>query len=69
MEFWQKLLITTAAMFIARFAMGRLWLAVFDFVIPRYLADVIGGLAAIPIWEILRLGNKKTGTLIPLFSA
>lgn len=41
-------------MFIASFAMGRLWLMTFDFIIPSYLASVIGGLAAIPVWELLR---------------
>jgi hypothetical protein len=61
MKLWQKLLITVAAMLIASFAMGRLWLAIFDFVIPSYLAGVMGGLAAIPVWELLRLGNKKPG--------
>jgi hypothetical protein len=61
MKLWQKLLITVAAMLIASFAMGRLWLAIFDFVIPSYLAGVMGGLAAIPVWELLRLENKKPG--------
>jgi hypothetical protein len=58
MKLWQKLLITIAVMLIASFAIGRLWLMVFDFVIPGYLAGVVGGLAALPVWELLRQVNK-----------
>ncbi len=61
MKLWQKLLLTVLAMLIASFAAGRLWLMVFDFVIPSYLAGVSGGLAAIPVWELLRwIDRKKT---------
>lgn len=45
-------------MLIASFAIGRLWLAVFDFVIPSYLAGIVGGLAAIPVWEMLRVRSR-----------
>lgn len=54
MKLWQKLLITVVAMFVASFLSGRLWLMAFDFVIPSYLAGMAGGLAAIPVWELLR---------------
>lgn len=59
MKLWQKLLITLVAMLIASFAAGRLWLLAFDFVIPSYLAGVVGGLAAIPVWELLRWADRK----------
>lgn len=59
MKLWQKLLITLVAMLIASFAASRLWLLVFDFVIPSYLAGVSGGLAAIPVWELLRWLDRK----------
>ncbi len=59
MNLWQKLLITVIAMLVASFAAGRLWLMAFDTVIPSYLAGVVGGLAAIPVWELLqKLGRK-----------
>lgn len=61
MKRWQKLLVTVLVMLLASFAAGRLWLMVFDFVIPSYLAGVSGGLAAIPVWELLRwIDGKKT---------
>ena len=60
MKLWQKLLITLAAMLVASFAIGRLWLMAFDFVIPSYLAGVVGGLAALPVWELLRwFGTRR----------
>jgi hypothetical protein len=59
MKLWQRLLITLVAMLIASFAAGRLWLLAFDFVIPSYLAGIVGGLTAIPVWELLRwIGTK-----------
>lgn len=60
MKLWQKLLITVVAMLIASFAAGRLWLLAFEFTIPSYLAGVVGGLAAIPVWELLRWFAKRT---------
>ncbi len=54
MKLWHKLLITVAAMLVASFVAGRLWLIAFEFVIPSYLAGMAGGLAALPVWELLR---------------
>lgn len=59
MKLWQKILITISAMLLASFAAGRLWLTIFDFVIPSYLAGAVGGLTAIPIWELLRWIDGK----------
>lgn len=59
MKLWQKLLITVAAMLIASFAAGRLWLLAFEFTIPSYLAGVVGGLATLPVWELLRWVDRK----------
>ncbi len=56
---WQKLLLTLLAMLIASFAAGRLWRLAFDTPLPSYLAGMAGGLAAIPVWELLRWINKK----------
>lgn len=59
MKFWQKLLVTLLAMLVASVVAGRLWMAAFDFVMPGYLAGVVGGLAALPVWELLRrVGGK-----------
>ncbi len=59
MKLWHKIAATLAAMLVASFAAGRIWLVVFDFVIPSYLAGVAGGLAAIPVWELMRWIDAK----------
>lgn len=48
-------------MLAASFAAGRLWLLAFDTAIPSYLAGMAGGLAAIPVWELLRrIGRTRS---------
>lgn len=59
MKLWQKLSITIVSMLVASFLAGRLWLMAFDFIIPSYLAGMIGGLTAIPVWELLRWAATK----------
>jgi hypothetical protein len=60
MAFWQRLLITVLIMLAASFIMGAVWREVFNMVIPSYLAGVIGGLTALPVWELLkRIKSKK----------
>ena len=54
MPFWQRLLVTVVAMLVASFMAGLLWLAMFDAGLPSYLAGVVGGLAALPVWESLK---------------
>ena len=60
MKMWHCLAITLAAMLLVSFLAGRLWFAAFEFVIPSYLAGVIGGLTAIPVWEFLRWVDSKS---------
>ncbi|MCF8150704.1 MAG: hypothetical protein K9K30_10730 [Burkholderiaceae bacterium] len=59
MKLWQKILVTVFAMLIASYAGAQLWLRVFDFVMPSYLAGMVGGLTAIPVWESMRWINAK----------
>ena len=54
LPFWQRLLITVAGMLIASFIAGWIWQAVFTFAIPSYVSGLIGGLAALPVWELLK---------------
>ena len=54
MPFWQRLLITVLAMLAASFLAGLLWRALFEVGLPGYLAGVVGGLAALPVWEFLK---------------
>ncbi len=61
MPFWQRLLITMAGMLAASFVADLLWRLVFDLAMPSYLAGIIGGLTAIPVWEFLkRVGPSKS---------
>lgn len=54
MPFWQRLFITLLVMMLAGFVAGTLWRAVLGFGLPDYLAGVIGGMTALPLWEWLR---------------
>jgi hypothetical protein len=60
MPFWQRLVITVVAMIGASFIVGLIWSALLGFPIPSYLAGMIGGLTALPVWEFLRrIGPKQ----------
>ena len=59
MPFWQRLIITLLAMIAASFVIGLIWTALFSIGLPSYLGGVIGGLTALPVWELLkRIGPK-----------
>jgi hypothetical protein len=60
MPFWQRFVITILSMFAASFVVGVFWRSSFDVPIPSYLAGVVGGLTALPVWELLkRIKQKK----------
>jgi uncharacterized protein (DUF2062 family) len=60
MVFWQRLLITVLIMLVTSFLMSAVWRSVFNMVIPSYIAGIIGGLTALPVWELLkRIKSKK----------
>ena len=62
MPFWQRISITLAAMIAVSFVAGLLWSQVFGFALPSYVAGVIGGLTALPLWEFTRrVGPRKSG--------
>jgi len=54
MPFWQRLLITAIAIVAVSFIAGLLWKGMFNFALPSYAAGVIGGLTALPLWELLK---------------
>ncbi len=54
MPLWQRLVFTTVAIVLASFIAGLIWHRLFGFSLPSYLGGVIGGLTAVPIWELLR---------------
>jgi hypothetical protein len=54
MPLWQRLLITVATMLVTSFVAGLLWRTLFTTDIPGYLSGVVGGLTALPVWELLK---------------
>jgi hypothetical protein len=60
MPFWQRSLVLLAAMMAVSFLVGYLWLSLFGFSLPSYISGVVGGLTAVPLWDLLkRVGPKK----------
>jgi hypothetical protein len=54
MSRYQRLLATVVAMFVTSLLAGLIWHYLFGSGMPSYLAGVIGGLTAIPVWELLK---------------
>lgn len=60
MPFWQRLLILIIAILIVSFLVDLIWNSVFGFQLTSYLTGIISGLAAVPIWAMLkRIGPKN----------
>jgi Na+/glutamate symporter len=59
MVLWQRLLVTLIAMAAASLIVGLIWRALFGFELPSYVAGVIGGLTAVPVWEFLKRVRPK----------
>ena len=69
MPFWQRLSITFIAMLAASFILGVFWRSLFNIPLPSYLAGIIGGLSALPVWELLkRIKPKEEKTWRWIFS-
>ena len=65
MVLWQRLLVTLVAMAAASLIVGLIWRAFFSFELPSYLAGVVGGLAAVPVWEFLKRVRSTTQAAPP----
>ena len=59
MPFWQRSLITLAAMLAVSFLIGYMWRSSFGFTLPDYASGVVGGLTAVPLWEFLKRVKPK----------
>jgi Na+/glutamate symporter len=66
MPFWQRLVITVVAMLAVSFVVGLIWQALLGFALPSYVAGMIGGLTALPVWEFLRRVGPKRAKTEPL---
>jgi hypothetical protein len=47
-------------MLVASFVAGYIWRSLLSMVMPSYLAGIIGGLTALPVWELLKRIKPKT---------
>lgn len=56
---WQRLGLSIVVIAIVSFVAGLLWQWLLGFGMPAYLAGVIGGLAALPVWEFTRRIKRK----------
>ena len=61
MSFWKRFLITIISMVVVSFIVGVIWRSSFNMEMPSYLSGVIGGLAALPVWESLKRIKPKKG--------
>ena len=59
MPFWKRFLITIISMIVVSFIVGFIWQSSFDMVMPSYLSGIVGGLAALPVWEFLKRIKPK----------
>ena len=60
MPFWQRLGLAIVAIVAASLIAGLIWQRLFSFTLPSYLGSVIGGLAAVPVWELLSGWVRKS---------
>ena len=60
MALWQRLLITVFAMLGVSFVAGLAVESWFGFALPSYAGGMIGGLTALPVWELLKRISTKT---------
>ncbi len=60
MPFWRRLLATCAVVVVVSFILGYVFLRLFGVALPSYLSGVVGGLAALPVWEFLKRIKPKS---------
>lgn len=54
MNLWVRVLVTALVMLAMSYAGAQLWWSALGFPLPSYLAGMLGGLSALPIWELLK---------------
>ena len=58
MVFWQRVLILLVAMLAVSFIVGLIWSSLLGFELPGYVSGVVGGLTAVPLWDLLKKKPK-----------
>ena len=59
MPFWQRSLVLVVAMLAISYVFGLIWQSVFGFNLPGYVSGVVGGLTAVPLWDLLKKAKPK----------
>jgi len=59
MPFWQRLLFTIIVIVVTSLVADLIWHRLFGFSLPSYVGGVIGGLIAVPFWELLKRKRSK----------
>ena len=59
MPFWQRSLVLVAAMIGVSFIFGIIWHSLFNINLPGYASGVVGGLTAVPVWDLLKRVKPK----------
>jgi hypothetical protein len=54
MALWLRILLTMGAVVLVGFFAGLIWMTAFNREMPAYLSGLLGGLAAMPVWEMLK---------------
>ncbi len=61
LPFWQRLLVTVLVVLAASYLVGLAWQHVLGFPLPSYGAGIVGGLAALPVWDLLKRIRPSQG--------
>jgi len=59
MSIWARIAVTIILMVLFSFLAGLLWSSLFTDQIPSYVSGFVGGLVAVPVWEILEKFKAK----------
>ena len=54
LPFWQRLLATVITIFVVSYVIGVVWQLLLGFALPSYVAGIVGGLVALPVWHLLK---------------
>ena len=54
MSFLQRFLVLLVAVVLISLLINLLWNWIFNFGLPPYVSGVVGGLTAVPVWDVLK---------------